>query len=112
MSQLGLDLKERGMEQAKAAYDVQAWKQRFVAAVKHLVEKGHRFTSEDVIDLVGLPRTDGVMNANNAVGAMMNALARRKVIVKTSHRTQSARASSHGREIAVWSAHPEVSHEP
>jgi len=50
------------------------------------------------------------MNANNAVGAMMNAMARRKVIVKTSMRRQSARASSHGREIAVWSAYAEVAH--
>jgi hypothetical protein len=78
--------------------------------VHALAVTGRSFTSEDVIDVVGLPRTDGTMNANNAVGAMMNAMARRKVIVKTSMRRQSARASSHGREIAVWSAYAEVAH--
>ena len=110
MSQIGLDLKERGMEQAKSAHDVQTWKQQFTTAVYALAVTRRSFTSEDVIDVVGLPRTDGTMNANNAVGAMMNAMARRKVIVKTSMRRQSARASSHGREIAVWSAYAEVSH--
>jgi len=100
--QIGLDLKERGMAQAREARDVHEWRKLFRAAVVYLASIGDPFTSEDVIELVGLPREDGTMNANNAVGAMMNALARADVIVKTYERRQSMRATSHGREIAVW----------
>ena len=102
MSQIGLDLKERGMEQAKSARDVQTWKQQFVETVQQLAGNGWAFTSEDVLSYVGLPRLDVGTNANNAVGAMMNGLAKRGIIQKTSERRKSRRPSSHGAEIAVW----------
>jgi hypothetical protein len=103
-AQLGLQLKERGQTQAEAAADVQAWRESFVAAVVKLLRynPGAQFTSEDVLERVGLPRPDATSNANNAVGAMMSGLARRGMIRKTSKRQPSTRASSHGREIAVW----------
>ena len=103
-AQLGLHLKARGQEQAEAAADVQAWRGRFVEAVVKLLlyNPGAQFTSEDVIDRVGLPRPDGTSNANNAVGAMMTGLAKRGIIRKTNTRRPSTRTSSHGREIAVW----------
>ena len=103
-AQLGLHLKAQGQEQAEAAADVQAWRGRFVEAVGKLLlyNPNAQFTSEDVIDRVGLPRPDGTSNANNAVGAMMTGLAKRGVIRKTSTRRPSTRTSSHGREIAVW----------
>lgn len=103
-AQLGLHLKERGQTQADAAEDVQAWRVAFVAAVVKLLRynPSAQFTSEDVLERVGLPRPDGTSNANNAVGAMMSGLARRGVIRKTAKRRPSVRASSHGREIAVW----------
>ena len=106
MSQLGLFLKEEGMEKARTAADVQTWKQRFTDAVLTLVARrpGLAFTSEEIIDMVGLPREDSGMNANNAVGAMMNALAKRGFIRKTTMRRKCRRASSHGREVAVWMA--------
>ena len=99
--QLGLELKESGMEQARQAFDVQAWKARFIATVEEIAASGGLFTSEDVLDRVGLPR-EVKTNANNAVGAMMNALAKRGVIRKTSERRTARRSSSHGRELAVW----------
>ena len=102
MSQIGLDLKERGMEQAKSAHDVQTWKQQVVEAVQQLADNGWAFTSEDVLSYVGLPRLEVGTNANNAVGAMMNGMAKRGIIQKTSERRKSRRPSSHGAEIAVW----------
>lgn len=99
--QLGLELKERGMAQARQAFDVQTWKAHFVATVEDMASRGWSFTSEDVLAVVGLPREVGT-NMNNAVGAMMNALARKGVIFKTSERRQARRSSSHGRELAVW----------
>lgn len=100
--QLGLELKEIGMAQARQARDVQEWKARFIAAATELASRGYHFTSEDVVARVGLPRDDAGMNANNAVGAVMNGLAKRGVIRKTTERRKSYRASSHGRELAVW----------
>ena len=76
----------------------------FVAAVVKLLRYNPdaQFTSEDVLQRVGLPRPAGTSNANNAVGAMMSGLAKRGIIRKTSKRRPSTRTSSHGREIAVW----------
>lgn len=99
--QLGLELKEQGMEQARQAQDVQTWKARFVETVEEIASRGWAFTSEDVLACVGLPR-DVAINANNAVGAMMNAMAKKGVIQKTKERRQAMRSSSHGRELAVW----------
>jgi len=102
--QLGLHLKEQGQTQAEGAADVQAWRVEFVAAVVKLLRYNPdaQFTSEDVLQRVGLPRPAGTSNANNAVGAMMSGLAKRGIIRKTSKRRPSTRTSSHGREIAVW----------
>lgn len=102
LTQLGLELKEQGMEQARRAPDVQTWKAEFVAAVQEMVDRGWVFTSEDVLSVVGLPRVEVGVNANNAVGAMMNGLAKRGIIKKTAERRKSRRPSSHGAELAVW----------
>jgi len=100
--QLGLDLKERGMEQARRAVDVQTWKAQFTAAVQEMAKRGWAFTSEDALSVVGLPRAEVGVNANNVVGAMMNGLAKRGIIQKTAERRKSRRPSSHGAELAVW----------
>lgn len=99
--QLGLELKERGMERAREVFDVQEWKARFIETVTRMAATGRSFTSDDVLLFVGLPR-ESKTNANNAVGAMMNGLARRGVIRKTTERRPAIRACSHGRELAVW----------
>jgi hypothetical protein len=97
----GLVAKDLGVSQALAANDIQEWKAQFRRHATFLAGTGDTFTSEDIIDYVGLPR-DSEMNANNAVGAMMTVLAREGVIRKTKERRVSKRPLSHGREIAVW----------
>lgn len=97
----GLVAKDMGTTVALTASDVQEWKTQFRKRAVFLAATGYPFTSEDIIEYVGLPR-DSEMNANNAVGAMMNALAKEGVIRKTKERRVSKRPLSHGREIAVW----------
>lgn len=98
----GLTAKDAGVAAALAPNDVQDWKQRFEAEAIRLGREGAYFTSEDIVKAVGLPRTDVGTNANNAVGAMMNALSRKGVIRKTRIRRLSQRPTSHGAELAVW----------
>lgn len=101
MEQLGFILKDNGMTLALAADDITEWKRRFDDAARYLASTGAPFTSEDVTSITGLPRNTGT-NANNAVGAMMNALARKGVIRKTGERKPSRRPSSHGAELTAW----------
>lgn len=97
----GLELKERGMKQALKPDVLAEWKDEFRTYIESMPEDSE-FTSEDVVDAVGLPSGDVRMNANNAVGAMMNGLARRGLIAKTGVRVQSKRPSSHGAELILW----------
>ena len=97
----GLALKERGMKQALKPDVLAAWKDEFRAYISSMPHDSE-FTSEDVVDAVGLPSGDVRMNANNAVGAMMNGLARKGVIAKTGLHVQSKRPSSHGAELILW----------
>lgn len=94
--------KDRGTALALSPETLDEWRERFRRAVEALARDGRTFTSEDVVDLVGLPAGEHGTNRNNAVGAMMNGLARRGVIRKTDRRVPSARPSSHGAELIVW----------
>lgn len=99
----GQMLKAEGQALALSPDSLDLWRRKFRYWAGILADTpGRYFTSEDVVDLVGLPTGGRAMNANNAVGAMMNALARKGVIVKTSERRPSRRASSHGAELVVW----------
>lgn len=95
-------LKEYGMALALMPETLEEWKEEFTKAATWLASGHETFTSEDVLDLVGLPSGTIKSNANNAVGAMMNGLARRGVIGKTGERRPSQRPSSHGAELTVW----------
>ena len=97
----GLVAKDMGTAVALSASDIQDWKTQFRRHATFLAALGEPFTSEDIIEHVGLPR-NSEMNQNNAVGAMMTALAKEGVIRKTKERQVSKRPQSHGREIAVW----------
>lgn len=97
----GYAAKEEGIAHALQPDGLEEWKEQFAAAVAEMAASGLRFTSEEVIARVGLPN-EAATNANNSVGAMMNVLARRGVIRKTSERRLSQRPSSHARELAVW----------
>jgi len=61
-----------------------------------------RFTSEDLVDAVGLPTGAEASGKNNAVGAVMNAAAKKGVIRNTHDYVKTKRPASHGRIIAVW----------
>jgi hypothetical protein len=93
--------KDEGQEAALASHAAMLWKGDFKAVVEKMPE-GRRFTSEDVLAIVGLPTGRVEANANNAVGAMMTGLAKRGLIRKTTTRVPSRRASSHGAELIVW----------
>lgn len=93
--------KEEGMAVAKEHAEL-TWKEAFYEVATTFAASGHPFTSEDVIERVGLPTGDVGLHRNNAVGAMMNALARRGIIVKTGRHVPSKRAVSHGAELTEW----------
>lgn len=97
----GYAAKEEGIERALQPDGLAQWKEDFVNSVTAMADAGIRFTSEDVIERIGLPN-EAKTNANNSVGAMMNALAKKGVIRKTTERRMSQRPTSHAREIAVW----------
>jgi hypothetical protein len=98
----GEQLKQDGMERAKGARDIQEWKEEFNNTVAECAKNGLPFTSEHITMIVGLPRKEVEMNANNAVGAMMNGAAKRGVIKKTGRRVSSRRPTSHGAELTEW----------
>ena len=97
-----LDFKRAGQAIALSKPALDLWKAKFKESVRAFARTRQPFTSEDVIAVVGLPCGDVAMNANNAVGAMMTALAKRGVICKTGNRVQSRRKSSHGAELTEW----------
>lgn len=62
---------------------------------------GQQFTSDDLIEAIGLPRSSEA-NRNNAVGAVFSAMARAQLIERTPYRIPSTRRERHGGEISVW----------
>lgn len=96
----GLIEKKQGQENALKTYD--EWQLSYREQVRTLAATRMPFTSEDVIAVVGLPSGGIGKDANNAVGAMMTAMAKEGVIKKTGRRVQSQRPSSHGAELTEW----------
>ena len=96
----GLVLKQEGIDLALTAH--KEWQERFESVIDQLSKSGKPFTSEDVVSLVGLPNKSIGANKNNAVGAMISGLARRKVIRKTGTYVTSRRPSSRGAILAQW----------
>ena len=94
--------KAEGQAQALSPEDLEPWKDRFRAEVRRLAQAGPApFTSEDVVDAVGLPSGDVGQHANNAVGAMMGAMAKAGVIRRKGY-TTSRRPVSHGAVLSEW----------
>lgn len=89
-----------GMHRALDARE--AWRQRARAAVLALAALGEPFTSEDVVDRVGLPAGGVGTNANNAVGALMSSAARANVIEPTGRHVRCRHAHSNARELKEW----------
>lgn len=99
MTDEGLRLKAEGQQLALDA--AVPWKDQAREAIERLADSDFEFTSEHVIDIVGLPREDVGTNRNNAVGAAMTAAARAGLIFKVGY-TTCKRPSSHGRVVTKW----------
>lgn len=97
----GETLKEEGMAKALAKPGLSEWQDK-VKLWTWQRSAGTRFTSEDIIEEFGLPTGEVRTNKNNAVGAIMNAIAKKGVIRNTGDYVKSSRPSSHGAVIAVW----------
>jgi len=91
----GLREKEVGMRGSEFAETPSGWVERADAEIRRLAATGRPFTSDVVVGAVGMPAH------YNAVGARMNAAARKGIIRKVGH-TQAARPSAHARTVAVW----------
>lgn len=91
----GQQAKSEGIAQAESGTDP-AWAQRFDARVRELAATGRKFTSEDVTSVVGLPP-----GHPSAVGARMNASARRGLIEKVGVGT-AGRENQHAAMLTEW----------
>ena len=62
--------------------------------------EGTEFTSEDLVNNVGLPTTEeSGVNRNNAVGAKIRSLASQSTEVGS---RKTVRISSHSRRVVIW----------
>jgi hypothetical protein len=98
----GIARKERGMTLAMTPDALNEWKAAFRNAVWNASRSEIPFTSEDILEVVGLPSGEIGQHANNAVGAMMNSCAKKGWIHKTGRHVPSQRPTSHGTEINEW----------
>lgn len=94
----GAALKDQGM--ARALSGAVPWPDVAMAWVRAL-PRGEWFTSEDITEAIGLPRGEVGKDANNAVGAVVNAAARAGLIHRESY-VPASRSNSHGAVIGLW----------
>lgn len=95
----GLARKEQGQQLALDA--AVPWKDQARHTIIWLASLHELFTSEDVVNKVGLPDGEVGTNKNNAVGAAMTGAAKAGIIRRVGY-VQSQRPSSHGAVIAQW----------
>jgi hypothetical protein len=90
---------ERGMGIAEQSEEMSGsnWNIEADAAIHSLAESGAEFTSEDVTRRVGLPH-----RSPGAVGARMNAAAKRGWIAWTGRMSQAERSNQHAAVLKVW----------
>jgi hypothetical protein len=92
-------LKQEGMTRALDA--AAQWRARAWLAMHELAADGEPFTSEDLVELVGLPRRVEGANTNNAVGAIFSAASRRRLIERVGIRN-ARRPALHAAALTVW----------
>jgi hypothetical protein len=96
MKQLGLFYKERGMALVETAEAIHGtWVKQADATIEWLAMKGVPFTAEDVRAYVGDPAHP------NAMGARLNAAARKGIIVKAGT-IKASRPERHANEMRQW----------
>ena len=91
----GDELKQSGMAAATTTSEPSGWVVRFDQELERRAAQGVPFTSEDVTHSVGQPPSSG------AVGARINAAARRGIIEHVGY-TKARRANQHGAELRTW----------
>ena len=64
------------------------------------LQRGTRFTSENLIEAIGLPG-EGTTNSNNAVGAKIREWSNDQAISRIGFQ-RATRLTSHARAIALW----------
>jgi hypothetical protein len=101
----GETLKNEGIAKALSKASVSDWQDN-VKLWAWRLNAGDLFTSEDVTEEFGLPTGEVKTNKNNAVGAIMNAIAKKGIIRNTGNYVKSSRPSSHSAVIAVWERTP------
>lgn len=85
----------------RAALDAKTeWTEQAKAYVKSL-PVGTLLTSEDITDVIGMPAGRVATNRNNAVGALMRALSKARLIEHHQY-ARSKNPQAHGAVIAVW----------
>ena len=92
--ELGEQAKAEGIAQA-AAHAVAEWKARFAAVAMQVLDDNGSVTSDEVIEVVGLPP-----GHPNGVGAMMHVVARRLGLKCNYER--SLRPSRHRAIVGRW----------
>jgi hypothetical protein len=84
-----------------------AWKQGARGAICSLAASGERFTSDDLLNLVGLPDPDHEPNArNNAVGSVFR-WAAGEGLIETVGVTKSQLPTRKGGIVRVWQGRTE-----
>lgn len=76
----------------------EAWRNEFNAAADELLASRGRLTSDDVVQVVGLPP-----NHPNAIGAAMRSWARTKGLRVVGY-NKSQKTSRHAAIVAIWGA--------
>ena len=97
----GETLKEEGMARALNKKGLEEWQERVRVWAWHL-DAGQRIVANDIIEMFGTPSGGTESNKNNAVGAIMNGLAKKGVLRKTGEYAKSSRPERHGAIVAVW----------
>jgi hypothetical protein len=98
--QLARQLAEAGMDAARRAERVQAWKDAAELWLQ-LRDAGAEVIADDLVSAIGLP-DDSRPARNNVLGAMFSAWAKRGAIVWTREFRSSERAVGHGNLQRVW----------
>ena len=77
------------------------WKQHAIEAVKHLARMRPEFTTDDVHQYLA-DRGVEMTHEPRALGAVMVAAARARIIAPTDRYTPSARPECHRRPVKIW----------
>ena len=100
-SEEGQRRKREGMARALAAAAAAAWRADAQIVLRNLALAGEPFTSETIIEQIGLPSGQVGQHRNNAMGGLLSGAARRGQIRAVGW-TYARRATSHAEKLTLW----------